>query len=90
MQTFRAPGGVRVGPYELVRPLGSGATSVVYEAVDPSGRRVALKLFHLVPDAERNHTARFLREAQAAQTVRHPNIVEIFDFGESDGAAFLV
>jgi serine/threonine protein kinase len=81
-----------VGRYELVRPIGSGATAIVYEARDGTvDRSVALKVRHLLPDGEHTRRAqtRFLREARAAAQVHHPNVVTLFDFGVDAGLAFL-
>jgi tRNA A-37 threonylcarbamoyl transferase component Bud32 len=85
--------GLTVGNYDLLRPIGTGGAATVYEAVHRSlGRRVALKLLHASPSdavhAEQAR-ARFVRETRAASRVRHAHVVEIFDFGETDGVAFL-
>ncbi len=84
----------KFGRYELRRPVGAGATGVVYEALDSTlGRRVALKIVNLGDlDPARSQVAieRARREARAAAQVRHPNVVEIFDVGFFDGSAFLV
>jgi serine/threonine protein kinase len=72
--------------YEVERELGKGAMGVVFLGRDPViGRRVALKTIRAVgeDDAEtREFAERFLREAQAAGTLSHPNIVTIHDVGE--------
>ena len=91
MRPLLASSGFRVGKYELRRAIGSGATSVVYEATDStSSRRVAVKLLQGGFDPPFGAAARFLREVRAASDVRHPNIVEILDCGEAEGTAFLV
>src|SRR5438309_4151681 len=75
-----------IGKYVVVRELGRGGMGVVYEARDPAlDRPVALKLINGRADPER-----FLREAQSAAKVIHPNLVPIFDLGEHDGSPFLV
>jgi tetratricopeptide (TPR) repeat protein/predicted Ser/Thr protein kinase len=75
----------RLGRYEIVRELGRGGMSVVYEAVDPAlGRRVALKVLK-DPDPER-----LRREAAAAARLRHPGIVAVHEVGESFIAMDLV
>jgi eukaryotic-like serine/threonine-protein kinase len=79
-----------IGKYEVLRLLGSGAMGTVYEARDPVlERRVAVKV--LAPELARQHDLRerFLREAQAAGRLRHPNIVQVYDVGESNGRQFL-
>ena len=82
--------GDRLGPYEIVAPLGSGGMGEVYKARDPRlGRNVAIKV---LPDAFPNQLSRerFNRESRAASALSHPNICAIFDVGESGGLPFLV
>src|SRR4051812_36362370 len=83
--------GLRVGPYEIVAPLGAGAMGEVYRARDTKLNRViALKVlperFALDPD----RSARFKREAQLLATLNHPNIGAIYGLEESNGAHALV
>ena len=83
--------GLRVGPYEIVAPLGAGAMGEVYRACDTKlNRVVALKVlperFALDPD----RPARFTREAQLLATLNHPNIAAIYGLEESNGAQALV
>jgi eukaryotic-like serine/threonine-protein kinase len=74
------------GRYELEQPLGSGAMSAVWLARDTElGRRVAVKL--LARDADR---ARFEREAQAVAGLSHPNICQLYDYGESEDGPYMV
>ena len=78
--------GVLAGRYRLDEPLGGGAMGSVWLAEDAElGRRVAVKL--LGPDADR---ARFDREARAAASLAHPNICQLFDYGEEDGRPYMV
>src|SRR4051812_33203490 len=83
-----------LGKYEIRRTLGRGAMGTVYEGWDPIiARRVAIKTVHLphVPDQETDEAlARFRREAQAAGRLNHPNIVGIFDYGETNELAYIV
>jgi serine/threonine-protein kinase len=83
-----------VGKYELRAQLGRGAMGVVYEAFDTViERRVALKLLRTdVFAAEQlaDVRARFKREAHSAGKLSHPNIVTIFDYGEHEGAPYIV
>jgi eukaryotic-like serine/threonine-protein kinase len=89
METIEA-----LGKYEIKRPLGRGAMGTVYEGWDPIiARRVAIKTVRL-PDASDPETeealARFRREAQAAGRLTHPNIVGVFDYGETSDLAYIV
>jgi hypothetical protein len=76
--------------YRICRELGRGSSSIVYEAEHVElGRRVALKVL----DAERTHsrdfTVRFRREARALSRLHHPNLVRVYDFGQSaDGRMY--
>lgn len=87
----RMIGQVIAGRYSLVRLLGDGGMGAVYKAEDNVLRRfVAIKLLHPAAAANPAAVERFLREAQAAASIGHPNIIEILDFGESDGKPYLV
>src|SRR5512132_4161008 len=82
--------GTRLGPYEIVAPIGAGGMGEVYEARDLRlGREVALKILpaDLLLHADRRE--RFGREAQSASRLNHPNIVTIYDIGEADGVSFI-
>jgi serine/threonine protein kinase len=80
------PETVIAGRYTLEDLLGRGGMSEVYCAEDQElGRRVALKL--LAPDAD---TARFEREARAVASLAHPNVVQLFDYGEDEGRPYMV
>ena len=71
------------GRYRLTRELGRGGMGVVWEAHDEElGRKVALKLLHLVPGASPEMRERFLRESRAAARLSHPGIAAIFDADE--------
>jgi eukaryotic-like serine/threonine-protein kinase len=77
---------VIAGRYRLDEVLGRGGMSEVWRAEDLElGRHVALKL--LAPDAD---TARFDREARAVASLAHPNITQLYDYGESDGRPYMV
>ena len=83
-----------LGKYEIKGSLGRGAMGTVYEGWDPIiARRVAIKTVRL-PDAADPETeealARFRREAQAAGRLTHPNIVGVFDYGETNDLAYIV
>jgi len=85
-----APGS-RLGPYEILSPLGSGGMGDVWRARDPRlGREVAIKVLPEELSSDRDRLKRFEREARAASALNHPNIVTIHEIGEADGRAFLV
>jgi serine/threonine protein kinase len=83
--------GARVGPYEVLSPLGAGGMGEVYRARDTKlGRDVAIKVLpeHLANDRER--LARFEREAQMLAALNHPHIAQIYGFEESGSTRALV
>jgi len=85
-----APGS-RLGPYEIVAPLGSGGMGEVYKARDTRlGREVAIKVLPANRVSDPDRKARFIQEARAASSLNHPNIVTIYDIAESGGVDFLV
>ncbi len=84
----------RLGHYELVREIGGGGMSTVYEAIDERlGRTVALKVLTLPPYLTQEQAAllieRLKREARAAGRLTHPNIVTVYDVGEEDGHHYI-
>jgi serine/threonine protein kinase len=80
------PETVIAGRYRLDELLGRSGMSEVWRAEDLElGRHVAIKL--LAPDAD---TARFEREARAVASLAHPNLIQLFDYGESDGRPYMV
>jgi hypothetical protein len=71
--------GLRVGPYEIVAPLGAGAMGEVYRARDTKlNRDVALKVLPELFARDPDRLARFTREAQLLATLNHPNIAAIY------------
>ena len=83
--------GATLGRYQIVSPLGQGGMASVYKAFQPAlDRYVALKVLRagIVDDPEQRE--RFEREAKAIARLRHPSIVQVFDFDNVDGTAFLV
>jgi serine/threonine protein kinase len=80
------PAGTKLGPYEILSPLGVGGMGEVYRARDAKlGRDVALKVIspQFATDAER--MARFQREAQVLASLNHPHIAAIYGFEDSSG-----
>jgi TolB-like protein/Flp pilus assembly protein TadD len=83
--------GTRLGPYQILGPLGAGGMGEVYRARDSKlDRDVAIKVLpgHLTADPEA--LARFEAEAKAVAALSHPNILAIHDFGKADGVSFAV
>ncbi len=77
--------GSRLGPYEILSPVGSGGMGEVYRARDPRlDRDVAIKVLPATRLTEERRQ-RFLREARAASALGHPGIVTIHDIGEAEG-----
>ena len=83
--------GARLGPYEIVGPLGAGGMGEVYGARDTRlDRSVAIKILRAeFADAPDRH-ARFEREARAIASLNHPHICTLHDIGHQDGIAYLV
>jgi eukaryotic-like serine/threonine-protein kinase len=82
--------GTKLGPYEILGPLGAGGMGEVYRAKDPRlGREVAIKVLpaSLSGDADRLH--RFEQEARSASALNHPNIIAIYDIGSSDSISYI-
>src|SRR5262249_7772837 len=83
--------GARVGPYEVIAPLGAGGMGEVYRARDTRlARDVALKIVVGAMKLEPEWIQRFEQEAKLAGSLSHPNLVVVHDVGTEDGAPFLV
>ncbi|HVO50935.1 MAG TPA: protein kinase [Thermoanaerobaculia bacterium] len=83
--------GVRLGPYEILAPLGAGGMGEVFRARDTRlGRQVAVKILPDAVSQDPARVSRFETEARALATLSHPNILSIHDFGRSDGRLFTV
>ena len=83
--------GTKLGPYEIVSPLGAGGMGEVYRARDTRlDRTVAIKILpaHLSENPEARQ--RFDREARAISALSHPNICHLYDVGQHDGISYLV
>ena len=80
--------------YRIDKVLGKGAMGLVYDAFDPKmNRRVAIKTIlkaNLDEQVARSYSRRFEREARAAARLNHPNIVQVYDFGEEGDVAYIV
>ena len=86
-----SPGRRTFGDFELIRPLGQGASSTVWEARQVSlDRIVALKLLHSFDSTSPERRDRFRREAAALARVAHPGIVPLLEHGEEDGVPYVV
>ena len=80
----------KIGKYEVECVIGEGAMGVVYRAADPLiNRRVAIKVMADSLAQDPVLRERFLREAQAAGSLQHPNLVTIYDFGEIDDHLYI-
>jgi serine/threonine protein kinase/tetratricopeptide (TPR) repeat protein len=88
---MRLPAGSRLGPYEILAPLGAGGMGEVYRARDEKlDRDVAIKVLPQAVAADPETLARFEREAKAVAALSHPNILSIFDFGQHEGVSYAV
>src|SRR4249919_3283274 len=83
--------GTRLGPYEIVAPIGAGGMGEVYRAKDTKLHRdVALKILPPAFMADLDRRARFAREAQVLAALNHPHIAQIYGVEESEGTTALV
>jgi len=81
----------KIGPYEILGQIGAGGMGVVYRARDPRlGREIAIKVLPRSFSADPDRLQRFAQEARAAAALNHPNILAIYDIGDSDGAPYVV
>jgi predicted ATPase len=77
--------GTKLGPYEILAPLGAGGMGEVYRAHDSRlGRDVAIKVLPATHSGDHTALDRFEREARAASALNHPNIVTIYDVGHAE------
>src|SRR5258708_17569815 len=82
--------GSRLGPYEILAPLGAGGMGEVYRARDERLRReVAVKVLVSQLSADPARRKRFEQEARSASSLNHPNIVTIYDIGSTDSTVYI-
>src|SRR6516162_10923703 len=83
--------GTKLGPYEILAPLGAGGMGEVYRARDTRlGRDVAIKVLPADLSSNPDLKARFEREARAISALSHPHICHLYDVGSQDGTDYLV
>jgi len=83
--------GTKLGPYEIVSPLGAGGMGEVYRAIDKRlDRTVAIKILPLHLSENSEAKQRFAREARAISSLNHSNICHLYDVGEQENTSFLV
>src|SRR5437588_65544 len=81
--------GTRLGPYQILAPLGAGGMGEVYRARDLRlDRDVAIKVLPREFAQDPDRLVRFEREAKAVAALAHPNILAIYDYGAADGLSF--
>ncbi len=77
--------------YQLQEPIGRGGMATIYRGRDMRMERtVAIKVLREVYSTDPKFVTRFQREAKAASALQHPNIVQVYDYGQSDGSYFIV
>jgi eukaryotic-like serine/threonine-protein kinase len=82
--------GTRLGPYEILAPIGAGGMGEVYRARDARlVREVALKILPVAFASDPDRVRRFEQEGRAAAALNHPNIVVIYDAGSQDGVFYV-
>src|SRR5688572_11547466 len=82
--------GQTIGPYKILKPLGRGGMGAVFLAEDAKlARRIALKVLPAEFTRDRDRVRRFEQEARAASALNHPNIVTIYDSGDSGDVHFI-
>src|SRR5579859_4442243 len=87
------PAPLRLGPYELLRRIATGGMAEVYLArrAGPHGFQKTVAVKRILPQYARDpdFVAMFVDEARVCARLTHPNIVQVFDFGEQDGELYM-
>ena len=82
--------GSKLGPYEILAPIGAGGMGEVYRARDAAlGRDVAIKVLPAAFSQDVDRLRRFKQEAQAAAALNHPNILTIYHIGDHEGSPYI-
>jgi len=82
--------GTKLGPYEILSPLGAGGMGEVYLANDSKlDRQVAIKVLPETMTRDVERVARFEREAKVLASLNHPSIAAVYGFDAADGKRFL-
>ena len=85
------PPGSRLGRYQIVEQIGRGGMATVFRAYDPElDRPVAVKVMPSFQAEDPTFVERFRQEAQSIARLNHPNIIQVYDFGEDKGFTFIV
>ena len=85
------PPGASLGRYRIIEQVGRGGMATVFRAFDPNlDRHVAVKVLPSYETDDPTFTARFAHEAQTVAKLSHPNILQIYDFGEDKGFSYIV
>src|SRR5258705_4828631 len=82
--------GTRLGPYEIIAPLGAGGMGEVYRAQDTRlDRSVAIKILSPAFSADSDRLRRFEQEARSASALNHPNIITIYELGRDGSTRYI-
>ncbi len=82
--------GTRLGPYEILSPLGAGGMGEVYRARDTRlSREVAIKVLSSELSSDQERLSRFEQEARSASALNHPNIVTVYDIGQANSVSYI-
>ena len=85
------PAGSTLGRYRIIAQLGRGGMATVFRCHDPNlDRMIAVKVLPSYHQEDPTFTARFSQEAQTVASLNHPNILQIYDFGEDKGYSYIV